>query len=52
MRVLADGGLSLCTLLVLDERVGDVVLFLLEDEGLDDSELAELAANVFLLDLR
>lgn len=49
--VLFDGFCCLGGELVLDEGVGDVVVFLFEDQTLDCPELLEFAADVFLLDL-
>lgn len=51
MGVPSDGQFGKLCLFILDEGVGDIVFFFLEDQGLDGPELAKLPTDVVLLDL-
>lgn len=52
LKLLCDGCLGFRWFLVFYEGVCDIVLFFLEDQRLDDTELAEFAANIFFLNLK
>jgi len=52
VKLLCDGSLGFRWFFVFYEGVGDVVLFFFENQRLDDPELAEFAANIFLFNLR
>lgn len=49
--LLSDGEPGVLSLLILNERVGDIVFFLLQDDEFYCAELTKLTANVILLDL-
>lgn len=49
--LLSYSKLSVLGLFILNERVGDVVLFLLQDDEFDGTKFAELPTDIILLDL-